>query len=149
MWGTHGGKQPSNMGLEVYIGGLKIASGWHTVKGKCLPGRECPVQTSKWCFWEGQFLYCCWQGWILIRSPYKRLGIFCAWRELVGIVTFIHFQSFKLTWRLPVSNLRLTAWGGCFQATVTGADCCGFVFSGARQQSTAETQWRLRQRGCF
>lgn len=36
--------------------------------------RECLVQTSKHCFWEGQFLYCCWQGWTLIQRPYKGLA---------------------------------------------------------------------------
>lgn len=73
------------------------------------------------------------------KALQKRFGIFCAWQEPIGTMVFIPFRPFKLTWRLPVSNHRLTAWGGRVQATVTGTDCSGFVSGGARQQSTAET----------
>lgn len=65
-------------------------------------------------------------------KAHKRLGMFWTWRELLGAVAFIPFQPFTLTWRLPVSSLRLTAWGSHFLATGTGAGSRGSVFWGDR-----------------
>ena len=100
------------MDLEVGISGHKTASSWQRVKGKCLPGkRECLGQTSKHCFWEGQFLYCSWQGWTLIQiiqRPYKKgLAYSALGRSQLGL--WYLFPSNPLNWH-DASLSPITDW---------------------------------------
>lgn len=130
------------MHLDVCIGSHKIASGQQKMKGNaCLGEKSTPCANIKALLLRGVIF-------ILLLAdmdtnanhsgPYKSPDIFWTWWELVGTVAFISFQSFKVTWRLPVSSLRLTTWGSCFQATVTRANRCGFVFGVTGQLSRAE-----------
>lgn len=102
------------MDLEAGISRHKTASSWQKVKGKCLPGkRECLGQTSKHCFWEGQFLYCCWQGWTLIQiiqRPYKKgLAYSALGRSQLGL--WYLFPSNPWNWHdaslSPISDWQL------------------------------------------
>lgn len=101
-WGARGGKRRTvGLGVRTAVLGLP---GWQEARKVTAWQRESLVQTSKCCLERGSFLLC-WQAghtFPSLQSPTK--GLAC-WElgESCRACGIYPPQSFKLTWRLPVS----------------------------------------------
>lgn len=133
------------------IGNHKLAGGWQKVEWKYLPGRENALRKYQSVASErGNFCLAVGRGghsFKLLKGPTKSLVYSELGRSWLGLWHLSPSSPLKLTWRLPVSSVRLmVAWGGHFEATVTGADHRGFVFGAALWH--LELKHSEAERGC-
>lgn len=99
------------------VGSHTLASGWQKIKWKCLSGRGnalCKCQSvaserGNFCIAVGRDGY----SFKLFKGPSKSLVYSELGRSCLGLWHFSPSSPWKLTWRRPVSSVRLTgrlAW---------------------------------------